>query len=246
MIPLTVEADMASAIAGRVPLYLDAALLWAFGAECGARREDGFEAHDVVMRLAEGPEGLPLARIEGAGSWWWAASACPPWGREARDHRHRRPPLELYADLTRATSVNVATGPDKALRIPVFRQIDQMRLRWTAVGDVERIRALLERVHAVGARTTQGYGEVRSWSVQPGGPALADYASDLRLRHLPSDLDVELHVPGARVSTRRLPLRPPYYGRGGPEWRDAPPCPPVDCWQVIELSEAPPWARRAA
>lgn len=237
MIPLLVECELDAAPLGRRPWYLDALLYWAIGERLGDAHPSGrADPAEVIAACDAGA--LPLARVDTSAGWWWAASAVWPQGREQMVHAHRRPPIELYRDLTAARSVNVASGPDKALRIPVYRQLDQRRLRWSCIGDEDAVRALVERIPALGSRRTQGHGLVRpgSWRVRPdrSGPALAAYAREVRLRHIPIALAPSALVPGARVARRALPLRPPYHGRG--EAPDAPPCPAIACVQIAEVA----------
>ena len=213
MIPLRVTAEMLSAPELGAPVALDAILLWCLGAEAGAAREDGWADPADVYAGAE--QAMPLARVEGPGGWWWACSDVAPSGRESKTHLHRRPPISLYEEwCPDVRSVGIGAGPDKALRVPHFLRPAMRTLTWTAIGDAARVRALLAHSPGVGRRTAHGCGMVTAWRVEAAdGPALAGYASDPQLRHLP----VEAVAPGAypaRWRRYRLPLRAPYHDRG--------------------------------
>lgn len=212
MTPLTVTAELLSAPIADRPLYLDA-LLWAAVAERAGR--------SAPAGWAELPDerDLPLARVETPHGWWWAASAVVPSGPEAVGHLNRVPLVEEAGRWTPARSLNQGAGPDKRIRRPYYSRPGMRVLSWTCVGDPAAVGSLLALVPAVGSLRGHGHGWVRRWEVARGGPELAAYATDVRLRHLPAELQVRLD--GA-VARRQLPLRPPYHRR-----REA-----VPVWQV--------------
>ena len=211
MKPLTVTAALAKPPACDQPLYLDGLLLFALGAEMGCAHPSGMVEPEAVYAAAEGGE-MPLARVDTPAGWWWCASAAHLVGPERREHLVRRVALDAYARLTDRGSVGHKAGPDKMLRMPFFYRPSMLSLAWTCVGDLDRVTELLARVPSVGRHTTHGWGWVRSWTVHEGGPGPSAYATDLRLRHLPADVDPD--VSGvSRWTSRRMPLRPPYYRR---------------------------------
>lgn len=215
MTPLTVTAHLSTPPVVDRPLYLDALLYAGVGETMGAEREDGWAAEEDVLDQL-----LPLARVETAYGWWWAASAVVPLGPERGGHLNRVPLVEEAGRWTTARTLNQAAGPDKRLRRPYYYRPGMTVLTWTCVGDPGAVAALLERVSGVGALRGHGHGWVRRWTVSVGGPPVGAYASDLALRHLP----VEVRPVGlpSQVVRRQVPLRPPYHRR-----RDA-----VTCLQI--------------
>lgn len=206
MTPLTVTAHLMSPPIVTGPLYLDGMLLAAIGARMGAAHPSGWADEALVLA-----EPLPLARVETAHGWWWAASAVVPFGPEARGDLNRVPLVEEAGRWMAARTVNQQSGPDKRLRMPYYYRPGMLRLTWTCVGDPAEVKTLLGRVSGVGRVTGHGHGWVARWTVELGGPALAEYARDLRLRHLPATTP----PPPAGLAWRQhqIPLRPPYHAR---------------------------------
>lgn len=221
MEPLTVTAELRSPPVVAGPLLLDGLLYAGLGAELGATAPGGWADRATVDAAAED---LPLARVEAGDTWWWAASQVATWGAEEQTHLHRRVEYRLLEQWTSARSVNIAAGPDKMLRKPVYMRTEMRLLRWTCVGDAVRIGELLSRVGHVGKYGAHGHGWVDRWTIEQGGPPAGAYAADLSLRHLPVQAVEDL--PKGRLSRRRLPLTPPYWDR-----RRA-----VDCLQIREAS----------
>jgi hypothetical protein len=88
-----------------------------------------------------------------------------------------------------------------------------LRLRWTAVGDLEEVARMLAWVPSLGRLTTHGHGWVQRWEVRRGGPGFLRYISDPTLRHIPvAEHQPDLRLAG-RLTTKRLPLTPPYHER---------------------------------
>lgn len=227
MIPLLVTATLRTPpIFGHRsgPLLLDAPLIFGLGCEMGAAHPSGLVAADDVIAASDAGE-MPLARVEwGSGLWGWACSQVTPWGEEAVQHLHRRAPLSDYERWTKARSVNVGAGPDKALRVPHYRRIEMLRLRWRCIGDPERIRALLAPVAGVGKLVGAGNGAVASWEVEddPDPIPLSQYAHDVQIRPVPL---AAVPVPDAPAFARHdMPLRAPYHRQ---DCR-------VPCWRVPE------------
>lgn len=210
MIALTVTAELASAPVVTTPLRFDGLLWAAWHARLSVQT-----GQDWPDPVPDAP--LPLARVETPHGWWWAASAVAPTGPESMHHAHRRPAIGELLDWSAARSVNIAAGPDKALRIPHYRRIAMLSLTWTCVGDRAGVADLLGYVPGVGGQRTQGHGWVRRWTVGPAGPGLDAYRTDVRLRPLPVEAVDTLPD---RVSRRMVPLRPPYYDRAAA----------VPCW----------------
>jgi CRISPR type IV-associated protein Csf3 len=219
MEPLTVRAYLASPCSPSGPLLIDAILFAGLGASMQlARPDEDWIPQDEVFACS-----LPLARVETPAGWWWAASQATPEGPESMLHAHRRP-MSVHAEVwTTAKTLNQASGPDKALRVPVYTRPRWLVPTWTCVGDIDEVAFLLAHVPGVGKRITHGFGWVSRWLVVRGGPPVENYARDVRLRHLPVELAPDLP---SRVARRRMALRPPYYDR----------CNAVPCFQVPEAS----------
>lgn len=214
MTPLTITAHLLTPPVCDRPLLLDSMLYAGLGARRGAEHPSGRADAEAVFL-----EPLPLARVEAAGRWWWAASQVTPWGPEAPFHLNRAPDYDSNARWTSARSLNHASGPDKRLRVPYYYRPAMMRLTWTAVGDAVEVGRLLAELPGVGRLVGHGWGRIQRWEITREGPGLEAYR-DARTRHVP----VELEAPkGVTVSVRTLPLRPPYYRR-----REG-----VACWQVV-------------
>ena len=156
---------------------------------------------------------LPLARVETAHGWWWAASQATLRGVEAGAYGNRRPPIRLAEMLIADRTMSTVTGPDKMLRQPLSYRPEMLEMTFTCIGSAPEIARALSYVGGVGHRRAHGWGWISGWTVEadPEGPTLSDYATDLRLRHLPAP--VARLVPGARAMTKDIPLTPPYWQR---------------------------------
>jgi hypothetical protein len=214
--PVVVTAHLESAPELSGIVHLDGVLLWAFGSELGAQETDGWRGPAEVVALAEGPEGLPLARVGVGGVWWWACSAVVPRGREARTYLHTRAPMEFFQDHPGVGTVNTGSGPDKSLRVPRYSRPEMRVMQWTAIGDADRIRELLTNERpSIGRRTTHGCGKVSRWVVESvdAGPTLDDYATDPTLRAVPRAWVSGNDPIPPNTRWDRLPPRSPYHLR---------------------------------
>lgn len=230
MTPVTVTAHLGQPAAIKHPPMLDALLYVGLHRRLQQLRPAEYPVPVADPRVFALP--LPLARVERDGLWWWAASQATPTGPEAVRHEHRRPAVDAYAVYQggdRIGKVDLAAGPDKGLRVPVYTRPGWLAPTWTCVVDpaqaelvadllgvpntppVDVLAALLDFVPSIGARTNAGHGAISGWSVTPSGPPLEHYATDVALRHLPASLGLVLPSEG-RVVRADLPLRPPYYG----------------------------------
>jgi hypothetical protein len=239
---IEVAADLGAPCVPFGPILLDAVALAGLGGEMGSREASGRADSRRVCEASE-QGGLPFARVEAGGAWWYAVSAAIPEGIEEVRHLHRRIPQGLYERYTDVKNVNIATGPDKSLRIPQYQRPEWMTVRWLChCPDPERLARLLWRVGAIGRVTTHGNGWVLRWRLSTGqicepfnriiqgepwevtGPDVAAFADDLRLRHLP--VERVRVMPQGRLQRRIIPLRPPYH-----TGYDADASRAVACWQ---------------
>lgn len=247
MIPLQVIAELNSpCIPAGGHLLLDGILIAGLGGKMGASEPGKWASPEVVFGTSE-QGGLPLARVAVGDLWWYAASQAIPIGREELRHLHKRLPQTQYERFTTAKVANIATGPDKSLRLPQYIRPDWMTVTWTCVGDPARLADLLWRVGYVGKMGTHGNGWVRQWRLSSGhvvqplrwqgmaeaweadAPEADAYARDLSLRHLP--VSVAQTLPKGRAMMRRMPLRPPYHTGYDPDATRN-----VGCWQLAAPS----------
>ncbi len=206
--PFTVEATLASPVVTTHPILLDGILHFAAASAVGARAPGGWAGDAEVGALR-----LPLARCHHHELWWYAASQATPFGREEKHYLHRRPATDAATRWTNARSIGIGGGPDKALRVPVFRRLQMRRLCWTGYGDPDEVARLLQWVPGIGDNSTHGHGWVQRWDVRRGGPPFLAYMEDLRLRHLPAQLVGDDIRWTGRVARKLLPLTPPYHER---------------------------------
>jgi hypothetical protein len=116
---------------------------------------------------------LPLARESWEGHWWWCVSSPLAEARATFESwTHRRfddgPALGFTPETVRR--VLTAGGPYKAYRTRHTRIVTPW-VRWHAIGDAAELRRLLARCHNIGAGYAHGWGQVRAWTVEPGGDA---------------------------------------------------------------------------
>lgn len=189
MVPLRVTATLASDIANPLrPPALDALLAYA-------------QAVFVEGRDPPDPSG-PVPPVDIS-----HAVALAPCGRyhlvsfalaEVEEHLrgrfiNRRFPLSEAQSMAgpKLTRISLAGGPCKSFRLPIetaWLKGDQ--IEWFAVGDPERVRALLVWITHLGKRRGVGLGKIAAWEVEPcaswgdGFPVIRDGRP---LRNLPLD-----------------------------------------------------------
>jgi len=244
VIPLTVVAKLSSPIAAYPgPLLLDGILCSGYGGKLGSRRADKWEDPAVVCKNVQ-DGALPLERVTVGNYWWYAASQALPQGKEILRHLHKRIPQMLLEGYTTAKSVDIATGPDKSLRIPQYLRPGWLTIHWSCVGDPDEIADLLWRVPSLGRQSTHGNGWVRQWRLSsghvidplmwkgkedgwtPDASTTISYTNDLSLRHIPVELLTTL--PKGQIRRHRIPLLPPYHTGYDPDSTRA-----TQCWQMI-------------
>ena len=216
MTPLSVTALLMTPPVSSVPIMLDGLLYYGMGAMVGEQTEGRGDPAEIEA------VGLPLARITGdAGEWWYAASQHTLTGPESRVYFHRRAALELAREFGDFASMNVASGDDKSLRVPIYFRPGQLRLDFTCIGDRVAVASLLSRVPFVGKYSAWGWGQVGRWEInEVDGPGEIAYRTDPQIRHLPCRSG--WYAEGVRKWT--APLRPPYWDRSVA----------VPVWQSVE------------
>lgn len=140
----------------------------------------GFQKIDIPIALAQG------------GRFHLASFSVGGFEAHDRHWLNRRFPVaEAQAIGThKLKRIHISAGAQKSYRIPMqVGYLRDSRLDWFAVGDAEKIRALLTYVSFIGKRRGVGKGEVQRWEVETceawgGFPVVRDGRP---LRPLPQD-----------------------------------------------------------
>jgi CRISPR type IV-associated protein Csf3 len=114
---------------------------------------------------------LPLKRVDGHGPMWFYAASFAQWERatEGQDHWNKRLDLSLVSLIDfrgRRGKIDVAAGAMKSYHMPVFYR-HALAARWYAVGYRPEIERLLAHCTHLGKKTSQGWGAVLRWDVEP-------------------------------------------------------------------------------
>ncbi|WP_206922899.1 hypothetical protein [Alicyclobacillus suci] len=199
MQPLKVEAFLTDGRVATSDLYLplDSMLAWSWIFE---------HRPELLAKTTSGLEGeiyhppIPLKRIGDDDNWYYACSfACGKPVGERTNYWHKRfdaQHAETYADFEgRREKVNTSAGRYKNYRMPVVTYLIA-KLTWYCVGDAQEIEYLLSNITHIGKKRSQGYGEIREWTVTPSD------VDKSHLRPIPSDAGTDV-----------LAIRPPYWER---------------------------------
>lgn len=226
--PLLIRADLAVGIAQSAPwgISLDGLLAAELWADHKARQRSAGHPAPSVRDVDDPPDlDLPLARCElTPGQWHWAATCAHPDRRPAGigveirnwtgrlDHRHLE---QLTPRLPKVQSDR--QGRYRARNMPLI-VTPTTSVSWHAVGDPDRIRALLDPVAAIGKHRGTGEGQVLRWEVTTRSELDVWVAS-----HLHPDGTLGRPTPPSCL-TGRAPvadggagiagIRPPYMHRG--------------------------------
>jgi CRISPR type IV-associated protein Csf3 len=204
VIPLRIEATLSRSIVLGRPIHLDGLLGHAIVTiEDLPRASNASECVDLPIPLAE-QDGVYLA-------------SAAEYAVEEHELAwvNKRFPTEMAQQLGDASfrSIQITAGINKSFREPLaVSHLEHDRIVWWAIGDQPKIERLLSAVAYLGGKRRFGYGEVKSWLVEPcetweGFPVMRD---GYPLRHLPADW------PGLREDVERAyaVVRPPYWDRG--------------------------------
>lgn len=219
MIPLIVTAHLASPYSTSDPWSpaLDGILAyWATRERLGEEEFAlGMTGHRELVEVD-----LPLARVDAGDTWWWACSSPLVDAVQQFDsYTHRRfdDAAALTATPETVRRVLTAGGPYKIYRTRHVRVVAPS-VRWHVIGDADEIQRLLARCHNIGAGHTRGWGQVREWTVDPGGnpqtarfrrPLPVAFATD-HLEHLGpgTQLVWGIRPPGRRPEQKALCFMP--------------------------------------
>ncbi len=137
----------------------------------------------LVMRDAYGPQvathpgelarpmlDLPLERAEADKPTWFYAASWARWPAlrtEGTDHWSKRLDLALIDYLRPQTArIDVAGGRYRSYHMPVFYR-HALAVSWCVVGDGDEIARLLPHLPGLGKKTSQGWGAVLRWEIEP-------------------------------------------------------------------------------
>lgn len=158
---------------------------------------------------------LPFERRGSGDDWYWACSfnTVPPlheyvmhWHKRFDDH------LEQYIDFGgKRGKVDIKSSKFKAYRMPLVVQLFD-RLVWYAVGDLDAVRALCNKVTHLGKKSAQGLGCVDYWTMEPWPEDWGEVARGKVTRALPIELGMPAGVGAANVQLHSI--RPPYWHTG--------------------------------
>lgn len=213
--PLHVVAHLAEGIALRAPLMLDAILAWS----------TANETQHVAPLAGEQlpPVEIPVELEPGCRFHLCSEGFAQFDERELR-YKHRRPAVQEAARLgsKKIRRIDISVSVDKSLRIPYEYQLCK-RVEWWCMGDAEKIRGALARVHYLGRHRGSGKGRLdlhgTPWTVEPcktweGFPVVRDGKP---LRPLPVDW------PGlVEPALAYRPITFPYFTRARLELRAVP------------------------
>lgn len=118
------------------------------------------------------PVHLWLKVVNGSTDQWFYAASFAQWGVaviEGQDHWNKRfdQSLALLVDFEgKRGKVIVEQGRYKAYHMPVWYR-HALSVTWYAVGDMGWVRRMLSTVTHLGKKTSQGWGAVLRWSIEP-------------------------------------------------------------------------------
>src|SRR3970282_728114 len=135
---------------------------------------------------------IPIA-VEPGGRFHLASFSVGSFEAYDRHWINRRFPIEQAQTIGthRLKRIRITAGAQKSYRIPMeVGYLVDSRLDWYAIGDADRIQALLSHVSFVGKRRSTGKGEVERWIVEPcdaWGDGFPLVRNGRALRPLPPD-----------------------------------------------------------
>jgi CRISPR type IV-associated protein Csf3 len=171
MQPLRITAELQSPVLDDGTLPIDAILYYT------AMREK-YGPETVTVSGPDHPEkvtavSLPLARCEEHGPLWYYAASFAQWPEvrtQGSDYWNKRAcdlPLTDVLDFGKKRgNVVDSRGRYKAYHMPIW-YIHAHSVSWYVVGHRESIEALLRHHTNIGKKSSQGWGAVSRWTVEP-------------------------------------------------------------------------------
>lgn len=167
--PLRITAWLQSPIITDGTLPIDGVLYYL------AHREAlGSQAMTIPGGMAHGGHSgatLPLARCEEHSPMWYYAASFAQWGgvTEGQDHWNCRVDESLcyLVDFgPRKAKIDISSGQFKSYHMPVFYR-HSLSVKWYVVGNRRSVAELLRFATHLGKKTSQGWGSVLRWDVEP-------------------------------------------------------------------------------
>jgi hypothetical protein len=223
--PVKVTAHLVSPLAlspdGQAP-FLDAICEWALSCKMRTIEEcsDGRHALDRTRRRGQEVERpgmipIPIERITVDGlPIPLCSSGIYAETPQRVEHYSRRFPTERASMLApdERGVMQTSGGTFKSFRLPL-RIVDTDRVVWFAAIRERpgRLRQLVSKVHGIGKKTSQGYGTVWRWEVEPIERDLSWWADGVLMRPLPASIALPSNARGYRNSF--CGVTPPYWDR---------------------------------
>ncbi len=157
----------------------------------------------AANKAAGGRFDLPLAVVNEGPQWYYAASFAvwPSAVADGRDYWNKRADQQ-YTDIVdfgrRRGVINNAAGDYKSYHMPVYYR-HALEVSWYVVGDRDEIRRLLATMTHIGKKSSQGWGRVNEWRVEPWGEDWSTWRDGRLMRAIPD------------AAGQRHGYRPPYW-----------------------------------
>ena len=146
--------------------------------------------------------------------WYYAASFAQWEGavKEGTDHWNKRFDQSL-ADLvdfqSKRGKVIVEQGAYKAYHMPVWYR-HALSVSWYAVGDIGWVREMLGTVTHLGKKTSQGWGAVKKWAVEPWHADWSVWKNGQLTRAIPEEGGIRVGIrPSYWAAKNQVPCRVP-------------------------------------
>lgn len=189
--PLRITAHLQTPVVSDATLPIDGILYYAIHRDRYGGQEVTVSGSHAVSTLSH--TDMPLAVCNEDQFTWFYAASFAHWSTPVAtgmDHWNKRFD-QRYSDMIdfgkQKGRVIVEAGTYKAYHMPVFTR-HARTVTWYVRGDGERIAALLAHMTHLGKKTSQGYGSVLRWDVDPWHADWSVYDEGGRLmRALPAN-----------------------------------------------------------
>jgi CRISPR type IV-associated protein Csf3 len=215
LMPLRVRAWLRSPVVADQWLPLDGALFYQSArADLGERVVTISGASLDPQPKGEAMRGgrLPLAYVH-ARDWYYKCSWAG-WGPHADgvdywSKRFDNPLADLVDFRSKRGKIDTSAAEYKAYRMPLFYR-SALWVEWYCVGDADRLAPLLHMITHLGKKTSQGYGRVSRWEIEPWPEDWSVWRDGKLMRGIP-----RYHWPRERgVPVVGLyGIRPPYWDK---------------------------------